>query len=42
MTVPIQDMQVDRCCFEAFMAQQILYGSDVVAILQKVSCKGMT
>lgn len=37
MPSPVEDMLVDRRCFQTFMSEEVLNGSDIVAILQQMS-----
>lgn len=39
MPSPVKDMQVDRRCFQAFMSEEVLYSSNIVAVLQQMSGK---
>ena len=42
MAAPIEYMKINRGRSQAFMAQQILHGSNIISILKQVRCKGMT
>ena len=39
MTSTVENMGIDHCCTDVFVPKQFLNGADVIAGLQKMSCK---
>ena len=42
MPSPVKDMQIDRRCFQAFMSEEVLYSSNIVAVLQQMCGERVT